>query len=160
METKKENYMNQSLRKVLSHQEKEQNLLQQEAAFLCSCPAQSLLKASKPSQDSTCSAWLEISPSSLFCAHHCAPSSGKALTTFHCYLASAAEDDWTVISNGRWIQDCEGPPGPSGLGVPTAEPHLLKVSFTDRTTSPEIQLILQLPIFLLGSCSQPHHSGC
>lgn len=39
-------------------------------------------------------------------------------------------------------------------------PHLLKVSFTDRTTSPEIQLVLQLPIFLLGSCSHPHHSGC
>lgn len=39
METKKENDMNQSIRKLHSHQEKEQNLLQQEAAF--SEPAES-----------------------------------------------------------------------------------------------------------------------
>lgn len=47
METKKENDMNQSMRKLHSHQEKEQNLLQQEAASFCSCPAQSLLKAAQ-----------------------------------------------------------------------------------------------------------------
>lgn len=152
METKKENYMNQSLRKVLSHQEKEQNLLQQEAAFLlqlsCTEPAGS--NPNPPRFHLLCLVG-DLPLIIVLCSPLC-----SILWQSPDHLALL----FGICSREWWTQDCEGPRGPSGLGLPTAEPHLLKVSVTDRTTSPEIQLVLQLPIFLLGSCSHPHHSGC
>lgn len=148
---KTENYVNQSIRKLHSHQEKEL-LLQQEAAFFCSCPAQSLLKATQtlPTFHLLCRVgnllFISVSCSSL-CSILWQSTDHLSL------LFGACIRGWCC--GYRILRDLT-----SGLGhplcrIPPAESFFHRQNNLHQKSS----WFFSLPVFLLGSCSQPRHSG-